>query len=359
MKMNLFHCVIAILVSVAKSGRAAEISLETAPPVVVKTAPVAGAMEVDPALKEIRVTFSKAMQDGSWSWSSWGEENYPETTGEPKYLTDSRTCVLPVKLQPGKFYALWLNSEKFKNFKDANGRPAVPYLLTFRTTETGVGSGLGGQAVFGPVVETVLKKPHRRAAELLDLDTGQRATSENFGENDRETHAWIREHQLDLLGVVEKGQIAVLCQDMVVGPAPGNSFDLLTARQVRTNWHLAQGEPNKITAISPVTGKTDTWFFRTREGGNGILQILGQTDAPSGVKIRYKLVTTADGNPGSGGPAGDLDAKIAQLARAGISAKEAVRGLGEPNQYAWDNATFQQDNLPATYLLQYAGASKQ
>lgn len=112
---------------------AGEISLQSAPPVVVKTVPVAGATDVDPALAEIRVTYSKPMQNDSWSWSTWGEENYPETTGKPQYLSDGRTCVLPVKLKPDKFYAIWLNSEKFKNFKDAGGKPAVPYLLTFST----------------------------------------------------------------------------------------------------------------------------------------------------------------------------------------------------------------------------------
>ena len=30
-------------------------------------------------------------------------------------------------------YALWLNSAKFGNFKDAEGRAAVPYLLVFKT----------------------------------------------------------------------------------------------------------------------------------------------------------------------------------------------------------------------------------
>lgn len=116
----------------------AQISLETAPPVVIKTVPTAGSTEVDPALTEIKVTFSKKMQDGSWSWSTWGSETFPEMDGQPKYLEDGRTCVLPVKLQPGKFYATWLNSEKFRNFKDQNGTPAVPYLLTFRTTGTPV-----------------------------------------------------------------------------------------------------------------------------------------------------------------------------------------------------------------------------
>jgi RNA polymerase sigma-70 factor (ECF subfamily) len=123
----------ATLVSFTQPGLAAEISLESAPPVVVKTEPVAGATRVDPRTSEIVVQFSKAMQDGSWSWSTWGEENFPETTGQPRYLSDGRTCVLPVKLQPAKFYAIWLNSDKFGNFKDTGSRSAVPYLLTFNT----------------------------------------------------------------------------------------------------------------------------------------------------------------------------------------------------------------------------------
>jgi len=53
--------------------------------------------------------------------------------GKPKYEDDRRTCVLPVKLEPGKTYAIWVNSPKFRNFKDADGRPAVPYLLIFKT----------------------------------------------------------------------------------------------------------------------------------------------------------------------------------------------------------------------------------
>jgi len=36
-------------------------------------------------------------------------------------------------LEPGRTYAFWLNSENFKNFKDAEGRPSVPYLLIFET----------------------------------------------------------------------------------------------------------------------------------------------------------------------------------------------------------------------------------
>jgi RNA polymerase sigma-70 factor (ECF subfamily) len=112
---------------------AQEITLETVPPVVVNTVPEAGAAEVDPSLAEIKATFSKDMTDGNWSWSTLDPQHFPEMTGKPRYLEDMRTCVLPVKLQPGKTYAIWLNSEKFRNFKDSAGQPAVPYLLVFKT----------------------------------------------------------------------------------------------------------------------------------------------------------------------------------------------------------------------------------
>jgi hypothetical protein len=109
------------------------VDLDQVPPVVVKTVPEAGAADVDPAVTEIKVTYSKQMADKSWSWSTMSKESFPPKNGDPKYLEDGRTCVLPVKLEPGKTYAIWLNSGKFKNFKDAEGRPAVPYLLVFRT----------------------------------------------------------------------------------------------------------------------------------------------------------------------------------------------------------------------------------
>ena len=79
------------------------------------------------------MTYSKDMIDGNWSWSQISDESFPETTGSPRYLEDKRTCVLPVKLQPGKTYVVWLNSSRHTNFKDTDGRAAVPYLLVFET----------------------------------------------------------------------------------------------------------------------------------------------------------------------------------------------------------------------------------
>ena len=103
------------------------------PPVVIRTVPESGAKEVDPALTELRVTFSKPMKDGSWAWCRLDDKTFPEMTGEPRYLDDLRTCVLPVKLQPGRTYATWINVDQFQDFRDPSDQPAVPYLLIFET----------------------------------------------------------------------------------------------------------------------------------------------------------------------------------------------------------------------------------
>jgi hypothetical protein len=104
-------------------------------PVVVETQPLSGARDVKPGVTEIRVRFSKEMADGGWSWSTAWENSTPETVGQIHYETDQRTCVLQAKLEPGRTYAWWLNSNKFKNFTDLAGQPAVPYLLIFQTKQ--------------------------------------------------------------------------------------------------------------------------------------------------------------------------------------------------------------------------------
>jgi hypothetical protein len=108
-------------------------SVATAPPSVVKTTPQCGDTQIDPRTREISVTYSKEMMDKSWSWSTADEGEFPEMVGQPKYLADKKTCVVEVKLKPKTTYAIWFNSDKFHNFKDKDGRPAVPYLLVFET----------------------------------------------------------------------------------------------------------------------------------------------------------------------------------------------------------------------------------
>ena len=111
----------------------ADATPRSVPPVVIQTYPRSGTDNVEPTINTLRVMFSRPMQDGSWSWSAWTPESFPPTNGAPYYLPGHRVCLLPVRLESNKVYAVWLNSDQFQNFKDADGRPAVPYLLIFKT----------------------------------------------------------------------------------------------------------------------------------------------------------------------------------------------------------------------------------
>ena len=102
-------------------------------PVVVKTVPEAGSKDTPPGEFEVKITFSKEMADQSWSWVTAWEHSDPEGIGKIHYEADHKTCVLKVKLEPGKTYGWWINSQKFHGFQDTLNHPAIPYLFTFKT----------------------------------------------------------------------------------------------------------------------------------------------------------------------------------------------------------------------------------
>ena len=127
-----------LVAGVARGQDNAEITVETMPPSVVKTVPQAGGTDVDPSLKEITVAFSKDMlTENMWSWVIHTKESFPEIAGEVRYLEDGRTNVLPVRLYPGRKYAIWFNSPNYKHsaFRGGDNNPAVPYLLVFETRQ--------------------------------------------------------------------------------------------------------------------------------------------------------------------------------------------------------------------------------
>ena len=136
--MRTYAAVVLFATTLAAAAPAAEdkpIAVQNMPPSVVKTVPQAGDTAVDPALKEIRATFSKDMMtDRMWSICQISDETFPQKgDGNIHFLADKRTCVFPVKLQPGKTYVLWFNRGKFNSFRDTANNPAVPYLLVFQT----------------------------------------------------------------------------------------------------------------------------------------------------------------------------------------------------------------------------------
>ena len=126
----------SLIASGALAQTAKEISVKTMPPSVVKTVPEAGDTAVDPGLKEITVTFSKEMKTNRmWAVCQISKETFPATAGQIHYLSNQRTCVVPVKLERGKTYVLWFNRGQFNSFRDKENNPSVPYLLVFKTKQ--------------------------------------------------------------------------------------------------------------------------------------------------------------------------------------------------------------------------------
>lgn len=123
-----------LFASVASAQTNKAITVKSMPPSVVKTVPQAGDTDVDPALKEMTVTFSKNMKTNRmWAVCQISKETFPENAGQIHYLADQRTCVVPVKLDPGKTYVVWFNRGQFNSFRDTENNPSVPYLLVFST----------------------------------------------------------------------------------------------------------------------------------------------------------------------------------------------------------------------------------
>lgn len=227
-----------------------KISLESAPPVVVRTVPMAGGAGVDPALTEIRATYSKPMQDGSWSWSIWNEENYPETIGKPRYLSDGCTCVLPVNLKPDKFYAIWLNNDKFKSFTDTNGKPAVPYLLTFRT---GTSTGAGEQRLKA-LVENFFAHNYRDITARDTIEWGQASTDDKGNSSIRYKYRakiWDKD-------TVTNNQVFVFdAQDKFVSVKDAKPGDLIPGNPAEDYGQTVAGLPPVVVETQPVSGARD------------------------------------------------------------------------------------------------------
>jgi hypothetical protein len=105
------------------------------PPRVVSLQPANGAWDVDPATPLLRVTFDRPMQEG-WSWVTEGGDSFPPPAGEARFENE-RTAAMPVRLEPGRTYVVWLNSERYQMFRDRSGTPLPPFRWTFSTRAPG------------------------------------------------------------------------------------------------------------------------------------------------------------------------------------------------------------------------------
>ncbi len=224
-----------------------------------------------------------------------------------------------------------------------------------RATELGEDAGAAPHLVFGPVIERELQPRLAGTNQFLDLDTEQLLTpspaisdvllASKLSDDDNRLWqaldipgdsrrfqyiSWLRESGADLMFA---GDGKIIGFDGVFPIAHGSTatnwddWDGLTPEQVYAavevvEWRrrateaqlrglppppppepggnynsaaqLDSREPGGPIVNLLARDQSVTWFFKTREGGAGVLQLGDFSDQPGIAKIRYKLVKTSN-----------------------------------------------------------------
>lgn len=118
---------------------------ESNSPKIVSTNPSNGAVDVDPSLTAISVTFDRPMGSGIAWYTKDGGKTFPKRTKSVdesfQWSEDRKTnTITDLVLEPGKTYNIWLNTEeelnsnkRYDGFRSENDVPLKPVLFTFTT----------------------------------------------------------------------------------------------------------------------------------------------------------------------------------------------------------------------------------
>ena len=99
--------IVCSLFSAVAVARADGPSVESLPPSVIKTLPECGDLNVHAtATTQIKVIFSKTMDENSFSWVQAASETFPQIVGRPRFVESERICVMDMNLRPKKPYVI-------------------------------------------------------------------------------------------------------------------------------------------------------------------------------------------------------------------------------------------------------------
>ncbi len=152
---------------------------------------------------------------------------------------------------------------------------------------------------FGPVIEREVEENAGPRFVWFDLDHGKSVASTNaFPDRedkdieDDEFQQWRIKNGVDVGASFSGGHPArLLSLDSDFACVAVNE-DQWQQMATSTLQEILRAAHQKV--MTHDEKRPATYVFKTREGGNGILQITGVADKPRGVKIRYKLVQGGD-----------------------------------------------------------------
>jgi len=176
-------------------------------------------------------------------------------------------------------------------------------------------------ATFGPVRERVITSVSADFdTSLLDFESGEfrvppeelRSQLKRKGSVDNSVSQpvpangavadWLAQSGADLMGgQFVSGALLVMLEGRVASDPIGKNFDTATPEEISIIYRMFRPlettpgvwpvlESQQLRLWEPEWSTASCIWFHTREGNFGVMQVLGLTDNPRGIKIRYKLV---------------------------------------------------------------------
>jgi len=152
---------------------------------------------------------------------------------------------------------------------------------------------------FGPAIERVVSDDRAGKDWFIDLDKGALHTPPAELDKQRKPEQmlqWAQRQGIDASGV-KAGQGFLLGIDLQVAAIDGASWDDVDPARVaaaiggRTQPPVKDAKDQPPVMVGGAGQDASVLYgFRTREGGMGVLQVIGVTADPKGLKIRYKLL---------------------------------------------------------------------
>lgn len=148
--------------------------------------------------------------------------------------------------------------------------------------------------VLGPVIERTVLDDRSGKDFFIDFDTGKLFSAPTFIDDRTKGEPWLKANGIDAMGAIQPTVKGLICLDAVVVPITEDQWER-ASDETMAKWrdNLAQATPGSPVYMSGKGTLPANYVFRTREGGRGMLQIVGFTDDPKGTKIRYKMLQAA------------------------------------------------------------------
>nr|MBA2670210.1 hypothetical protein [Gemmatimonadota bacterium] len=148
---------------------------------------------------------------------------------------------------------------------------------------------------FGPVVERVVRSGGKEY--LIDFESGRLLTPPPaLDRTSTRAVQWLSDQGADAAGSTESYNSGLIGHEMIVHALPNSSWNSPLRVEALESGPFRSAMPGTRAYMSARGELPVTYAFKTREGGIGILQIVGfEEGEPGGVKVRYRMARSVSG----------------------------------------------------------------